>query len=340
MTKSFYEYLADADVEHELKVVVADSGYQRDTIRHLAQRTELAASKYDLRGKVEFRQLPMGDMSFPGFFGVTYEANIILGVIPESGMSSIRDEIAEKCRVSSKDVIVYDPKDPDSKKGATEPTALLDSEPGEHENDNPTPDAAELVAQPRISTLLASLEQDRKSRAAADSRVSRDFTTTHIGLKSLLGESHRKGYYRVTSSPSMKLEVHEHFASKPDLPLVMNRQDLVRLVSEAQDSFKDNDIDDTNAKIDDYDIYVSDKINTALTEFKEFFRGSNKVVSYYSDDGKAYLNLKAFDVDGNYPIEDMIRELRRVNVVKNHVLIELSGDRLIFTPNPSMLKKD
>lgn len=228
MIRNLNDFLSEVDEEYSLELFASFNIHRPETIALITS----ALFKYDLRGEVEIgsaktmsdhpKEFPYLDMA------AVYSVKASLGLSPEIGallqeisvvLKKSQDAFAAKIDGGEIEHAKRGEYETDfGRVSASEPAASTKlSWPIADKKD----DAQKLVGQSKVTTLLtklAAVSKDRKKEV--DDRTKA--VMTHLGLKDILGESKKKGYYAVVVSEGKPI-ISGPFNVRPDGPLIDNK---------------------------------------------------------------------------------------------------------------------
>ena len=231
MTKKLNDFLSEVDEEYSLEIFASFNIHREETLTLISS----ALFKYDLRGEIELgcaktmtdhpKEFPYLDMA------AVYSVKASLGIVPldlaavlqEISVVLKRKQDAFAAKIDGGE-LVYAKRaeyEPNLARIAAEdpvtPTKL--SWPI---SDGKPEDTQKLVGQNRVSTLLSKLSTISKERNKPIADRTKAIMT-HLGLKDVLGESRKKGYYKVELQEG-KLRVEGPFQQRPLGSLIDNKR--------------------------------------------------------------------------------------------------------------------
>mgnify|MGYP005841264607 CR=1 FL=1 len=341
MIKNLYEYVVETDMEYKVTILSIDDIKEPETQRRmLTVLDRYGATDVEIFDEVASRT----PKEFPGVeFAFISKVEAVLKSIPESGAGSIADMISLETQIprsslhvnvdGTDEVDVYDAglcDDCDNE----DYKPVVSSDYGDASADYIVNGAQDLVGQKSLKTLIDKMKREDLKNIRDEQERVRKFVTSHMGIKDILGENKRAGFY-ICKYKNGKVLVESGPEKTRDTrySLVKDRTDLRKIMIVLGETEESDDVSTEDRKTD-YERKVAREIKEQLRVMGT--NGfSDVVISYDTDENTASIDMNSIDID--HPSLRVLSSALMSVAVSDDSIIPY-GRFWIFTPQPRFTK--
>jgi hypothetical protein len=334
--KSLFEYISENDQEYKIEVYILGNIEDQEISRRINTVLDRYGATEIQYYEEEGVRLPP---QFPGVeFGFVSKIEATITILPESGIDAIADQISLETQFPSSSVCVeIDGMEAADAIGADVEEAddyksVLASDYGDASSDHIDGCCDDMVGTGSISRIVRQMKEEEFDRIRDEQERVRKFTTTHLGLRELIGENHKKGYYSCSfENGRVVVESGPHTEKPSDLKLIKDKVDLKSAMAVLGENVIEDDLSPEDKKTDQ-DISISKNIKSILQQIEGF---EDVKVMVESETQEATIDLRQVDVD-ELTLGLLNKVVRSVSADINTAT--LGGTYLSFKIHPKLIR--